>query len=306
MPFEPHILSFIEDALSEAFHYHNQLDTFLKRCGVTTATLSLARHNADLRNNRSGRYGTAPKRYVVQELLNILEHNGQPTIPSIIEALSKGTFSEASEKSLNAISELSKIHQNSQEKLNQSHNEELKKRQEEAFREQIATTRKNLLDHFVILSTQENSQQRGYELEKFLNEYFEFEKLNPRGSFRVNHEQIDGSFAWETRTYLVEAKWVKTPIGGAEFGAFQYKIAGRTVDTRGLYISINGYSPQAISGLNGKGALNFVCIDGSHLFRTLQPGGSFKKLLEVIWRHAHETGESYLPVSSEQFLKNWL
>ena len=94
-----------------------------------------------------------------------------------------------------------------------------------------------------------------------------FEGLSPRGSFKIVGEQIDGSFAWLSRTHLVEAKWVKEPVAGAEFGAFLYKVQGKTADTRGLFVSVNGYSPQAIMGLNSKGELRFVCIDGTHLLR---------------------------------------
>jgi hypothetical protein len=81
------------------------------------------------------------------------------------------------------------------------------------------------------LNEHQDHQQRGYAFERFLNELFEFEGLSPRGSFRIMGEQIDGSFAWANRTYLVEAKWVTEPVAGAEFGAFMYKIAGKTADT---------------------------------------------------------------------------
>jgi hypothetical protein len=82
-----------------------------------------------------------------------------------------------------------------------------------------------------------------------------------------------------------------------DFGAFSFKIEGKTADTRGLFVSINGYTEPAITALNGKGALRFVCLDGAHLMRAFHPGWSLVKVLEVVWRHADETGEAYLPVS---------
>ena len=97
--------------------------------------------------------------------------------------------------------------------------------------------------------------------------------------------------------YLLEAKWQKEPVAGADFGAFIYKLEGKSADTRGLYVAINGYSPQALKSLRSKGTTKFVCIDGAHLFRSLQPGQSLKSLLLAVWRHAAETGEAYLPVS---------
>jgi hypothetical protein len=79
-----------------------------------------------------------------------------------------------------------------------------------------------------------------------------------------------------------------------------YKIEGKTADTRGLFVSINGYSQDALRGLTGKGELRFVCIDGAHITRCLSPGSSLDSMLEEIWRHADETGEAYLPVVSTE------
>jgi hypothetical protein len=86
-------------------------------------------------------------------------------------------------------------------------------------------------------------------------------------------------------------------VAGAEFGAFSFKIEGKTADTRGLFIAINGYTETAIQALNSKGALRFVCLDGAHLMRAFEPGCSLVRVLEVVWRHADETGEPYLPVA---------
>jgi hypothetical protein len=154
-----------------------------------------------------------------------------------------------------------------------------------------------LLERFLNLAQNEHAQSRGYLLETFCNDWFAIEDLDPRRSFKIVGEQIDGSFLWNGQTHLVEAKWVKEPCAGSEFGAFMYKIEGKAVDTRGLFISINGYSDQAIQGLSGKGSLKFVCIDGTHVVRALSPGQRLSKVLRTIWRHASETGEPYYAVS---------
>jgi hypothetical protein len=90
---------------------------------------------------------------------------------------------------------------------------------------------------------------------------------------------------------------VAKPIAGGEFGAFTFKIEGKTADTRGLFVSVNGYSAEAIRALNGKGALKFICLDGAHIVRALSPGQTLRAVLDQAWRHADETGEAYLPVS---------
>lgn len=74
-----------------------------------------------------------------------------------------------------------------------------------------------------------------------------------------------------------------------------FKLDGKTADTRGLFVSVNGYSADAIEALNGKGALKFVCLDGSHVMRALMSEDGLVPILERIWRHADETGQAYLP-----------
>jgi hypothetical protein len=310
MPFGAHIFDLLETALAECFQYHDNLDTFLQRCGIAASRVAAARQRAEDRNRASGRFSKAPKRFVAQELLRNLS-SGTPAddrlVAALITALCRGSFPRASQSGLVAIQDL----QTSQaverkEAAERRAEQERQRRAAEQQRENTvaaeAAARQRLRQSFLALNEHQDHQQRGYAFERFLNEFFEFEGLSPRGSFKIIGEQIDGSFAWANRTYLVEAKWVKEPVAGAEFGAFMYKIAGKTADTRGLYISINGYSPQAVLGLIGKGELRFVCIDGTHLLRSLEPGRDFKKTLGVLWRHASETGEVYLPVSSSSFL----
>lgn len=65
--------------------------------------------------------------------------------------------------------------------------------------------RKKLRREFETLKL-EAPKKRGFNFEKFLNKLFEVFNLNPRNSFRLTGEQIDGSFHLENNTYLVEAK----------------------------------------------------------------------------------------------------
>lgn len=310
MPFDAATVGFVEDALSECFNYHNALDNFLTRSGVSSRALKLARQAATDRIATSNReYERAPKRFVVQELLSIITTDrleGDRMIASIVSGLIAGNFPEATPAAREAIDSLTLKRANDTSERDRQRNEELdKKLAAKNTAENVKTEallsrqakRDKLRDRFLGLMSEGNAQARGYLLESFLNEFFEFENLDPRNSFRLLGEQIDGSFSWRTKTCLVEAKWVKAPVAGAEFGAFNYKIEGKTVDTRGLYISVNGYSPEAIRGMNGKGALKFVCIDGAHIMRAVSADDGFQAILNRVWRHADETGESYLPVS---------
>ncbi|MEO7863120.1 MAG: hypothetical protein ABIU05_22330, partial [Nitrospirales bacterium] len=56
----------------------------------------------------------------------------------------------------------------------------------------------------------------GYAFEGFLSALFAAYGLAPRGSFRLQGEQIDGSFQIQRDTYLLEAKWQASLIGNAD------------------------------------------------------------------------------------------
>lgn len=303
-------MELIEDALSDGFNYHNQLDAFILRSGISSRSLKLARAKAEERLSSSPRgYSRAPKRWVVQEILALITEKGSAgnhALATIVSGLINMSAKDALPTAIEAINGLKeKIESDKAEKrdaraeLEAKH--KIKKETEEAKREAAYLSRQarrdSLRSQFQDLMAEPNAQNRGYRLEQFLNDFFEFEGLDPRQSFKITGEQIDGSFLWRERTNLVEAKWVKEPVSGKDFGAFFFKVEGKTVDTRGLFISINGYSPEAIKAMHQKGALRFVCIDGAHLYRSLHSDESFSNLLGTIWRLADETGSGYIPVS---------
>lgn len=310
MAFGAHVLKQVEDFLADAFQYHDQLDAFLLRSGVSRELLRAARREATDKNERRGRFPNAPKRYVAQELITELSHRGHEEeakiISNLVTAICNFPTKDLPATARDCVAALREIRdQEGRQKAELTKQKEEKRKEEQANQEYVRSKateqaelkRKALLGDFYTLCAQSNAQARGYALEKLLNELFEFEGLSPKGSFKNIGEQIDGSFAFKDQTHLVEAKWTEALAAGASFGAFMYKIEGKTADTRGLLVSINGYSSEALTGLKMKGGLKFICIDGAHLTRALSPHQSLKKVLHECWRHADETGESYLPVS---------
>jgi hypothetical protein len=309
MPFDAGTIALVEDVLSDCFKYHSALDAFLTRSGISQELLRQSRAAAEKRAVDGGRFSKAPKRFVAQEILSrlaTLGPDGDRLLADIITAVSKSVFRDATPAGSEAIAELkSRVNLDREEREQRqreerdafARSERAKEQAREAKRASMAAERDELRGRFEDLHVEPDAQKRGYLLEAFLNDLFEYEALDPRRSFKLIGEQIDGSFSWRNSTCLVEAKWVKKPVAGKEFGAFNYKIEGKTVDTRGLYISINGYSNEALAGMNAKGALKFVCIDGAHIMRALVTNEGLPAILKRVWRHADETGESYLPVT---------
>ncbi len=249
MPFGAHIISLLEDALAEAFQYHDALDLFLQRSGIPTVRLGTARKRAEERSKQLTRnFSRAPKRFVVQELLKDLCQgiNDDRLVAGVITALSKGTFPDATEKANLAIESLraqqvkegQEAESRRREQLQKAHEEEQLRAREVSVKE---AKRKEFYDSFLTLSQHQDPNQRGYMLEKFLNDFLSFENMSPRGSFKLVGEQIDGSFAWGNRTYLVEAKWVKTPVGGSGFSSLMYNPNSDLGLTSSLLVSFWGH-----------------------------------------------------------------
>lgn len=142
-------------------------------------------------------------------------------------------------------------------------------------------------------------QQRGYAFEKFLVQLFEANDLKPREPFRNKGEQIDGSFALHNEIYLLEAKWENSPTGVADLRAFQGKVEAKASWTRGLFVSIAGFTPEGLAAFGQ--AKRFVCMNGLDLDEMLAQKISLGDVLDWKVRLAAESGSPFTPVR-EMFL----
>lgn len=140
-----------------------------------------------------------------------------------------------------------------------------------------------------------NSQQRGYELESFLNDLFYFFDLSPRSSFKINGEQIDGAFTHDNLDYLLEAKWHNEPIPRNEIDIFEMEISRKLKTTLGLFVSINGFVDVITnSSIKFK---SIILMDSQDLILVLDNRISLVELIMLKRRHASETGENMCRVN---------
>jgi hypothetical protein len=138
--------------------------------------------------------------------------------------------------------------------------------------------------------------KRGFAFEKFLNELFEIYNLNPRGSFRITGEQIDGSIQLGTDVYLVEAKWHNKQIDQSELLVFHGKVQGKSSWTRGLFVSYSGFTPDGLTAFSKGRSTNMVGMDCRDLFHILDGEMSLVDAINKKVRRAAETGEFYISV----------
>jgi hypothetical protein len=141
-------------------------------------------------------------------------------------------------------------------------------------------------------------QERGFAFEKFLNELFAAYNLDPRSSFRIVGEQIDGSFQIGTDVYLVEAKWHDKPTDHSDLLIFREKVESKATWGRGLFISYNGFTADGLSVYSKGRSTNLIGMDSQDLFHILNGEMSLVEAINRKARRAAETGEFFVSVFS--------
>jgi hypothetical protein len=138
-------------------------------------------------------------------------------------------------------------------------------------------------------------QQRGIRFESLLNELFALFDLEPRASYRLESEQIDGAFTFRTDDYLLEARWWKGSVEPKDLRDFDGKIRRKAANVLGLLISVNGFTQGARSWVAE--ATPLILMDGGDLLAVLDDRIELPELLERKRRHAAETGSPWLPAT---------
>ncbi|MGK5738130.1 restriction endonuclease [Micromonospora sp. URMC 103] len=147
---------------------------------------------------------------------------------------------------------------------------------------------------FLDLHTMADKHRRGRRLEGLLHRLFEIHDMEPRLSYSLASEQIDGSVTFDTDDYLLEAKWWKQPVDRAEADIFAAKISRKGRNTLGIFVSINGFTEGFRSVLH-PGGTPFVTFDGDDLFHVLDSRVDLGELLRRKRRHLNDTGSCWLP-----------
>ena len=138
--------------------------------------------------------------------------------------------------------------------------------------------------------------KRGVLFEAFLTDLFTAANLLPHDPFQIRGEQIDGSFELQTNTYLVEAKWTKDKVGQNELAALRVRVEGKAEWTRGLYVSMSGFTLEGLDALRNGKATNLICLDGSDLNSILDGNYDLAEVIRRKLRHAGNTNEAFASI----------
>lgn len=133
-------------------------------------------------------------------------------------------------------------------------------------------------------------QARGFAFERYLHSLFEINGLEPRGSFKLVGEQIDGSFLLHNEVYLLEAKWTSKKIDKGDLVIFNEKVSSKSGFTRGLYISFSGYSDEALATFANGRTVNIVLMTVQELAIALTRKLDLTNVLKLKVRALAEEG----------------
>jgi 5S rRNA maturation endonuclease (ribonuclease M5) len=140
-------------------------------------------------------------------------------------------------------------------------------------------------------------RRRGREFERVLHEMLAEARMWPRSSYRPAGEEIDGSFVHYGRTLLMEAKWTGGPVAASTLYQFRGKLEGKLAGTLGVFISMGGYSDDAVDALVAGKSVNMILFDQRDMDKIAQPGCiGIRRALTLKLRAAAESGTPYFPL----------
>lgn len=288
----------LKKALSTVYWYKSDLRSFLDHTISNKQILSYLDWNDYKRN-------------ICSQLVDLLVKNEEKTqndlLKLVYELCNMNDFShlkqleDGSEKIRSAkesVNALRKVSIGHLEQLKEQ--EEVEKRRNQVFKEQLkqSAVREKLEEiktDFYALVSSSDAQKRGFQLEKLLKDLFDLFDLDSKASFRITGEQIDGMFTFEKNDFLLEAKWHKDPVDISSLDAFSGKLSRRLENTLGLFISINGFSSDAIQA-HSTGRRLMILMDGSDLMAVLEGRIDLIQLLIRKRRYAAQTGNIYLGI----------
>jgi hypothetical protein len=196
------------------------VDKILKPAGVPREIY--ARH-LDKIDELSGRKVT--KRAAAPEILAEMEARGEGArfVRAVIQIGASWTDFHLHEREMEAratvekakafLIQLEGLEARERARQDELHREEKRQREREQA-DQFKRERNLLKMQFDALHQMSDAQERGRQLEDFLNRFFALFRIQSVRRFQRNEggEQIDGVFRWEGWHYIVECKWQKTSL----------------------------------------------------------------------------------------------
>lgn len=265
--FPDNILTAMKETIINVFWKRQDVRALFQRCDVPASLINAQDWNVYkyhivspiLDSLNTSPDGLGPLRRILQETLNY-------TDGTHLLWMSDGQKRKReAERCLEHLRLLVKDHDAAKRTQEEERQVRIRKLQEvqrgAAFQAKLEEIKNQFLAYHQSLDT----QGRGYGLEQILYDLFNLFELSPRGPFRRIGEQIDGAFIHEGDHFLLEAKWQKAPVDLADLRDLDGAVGSSLDNTLGLFLSLNGFSEQALQAYAQGNRPKIICMDGMDL-----------------------------------------
>ena len=288
----------LQEALSVVYWYKQDLKRFL--VAALGGTSLINRVNWD-----------QPKRQIVSDLVEILCTNQEHYLGELrilLKAVSEfrdfshlARLEDGPRKAKEAKEAVRQLRDlvHTHDELVQKEREAQERRKTEELRQDtrkaVAAGLEDLRQRYIALVMEPNTNKRGFQLEKVMYDLFRLFDLDPKASFRITGEQIDGAFTLQAMDYLCEAKWAGL-IAAKDMDVFASKVQRKLDNTLGLMLSVDGFQQEGIVA-HSKQRPVLLLMTGADLMAVFEGRIDFVDLLVRKRRHASQTGNILIEFS---------
>ena len=140
-------------------------------------------------------------------------------------------------------------------------------------------------------------QVRGARFNELLGDMLELWGIPVRTSTATSGTgEIDVSFTLSGLRFIVEAKWEKTRTNADPIGKLSMRLRQRLRGTIGVFVSMAGYTPDALAAPNSSGERSMLLLDRMHVEAMLTGMVPPDELFELALEQAAYTGQWYVPL----------
>jgi Holliday junction resolvase-like predicted endonuclease len=143
----------------------------------------------------------------------------------------------------------------------------------------------------------DEASSRGQRFNHFLAELLQSWGIKASSSITSSGE-IDVGFELEGQRFIVEAKWEQKRTDTGQIAKLQKRLRQRLGGTIGLFISMFGYTQDALNDLKEGEQLAVLCLSRDYVEAMLSEFIPPDELLSELVTKASLRGEAYVPLSS--------
>lgn len=299
----PTLISLIQETCGKVFWYKNDLSNFLRLHRIPEVNfvplkeMTKVEFLGKLFYALSGKMGNNGHQIIYEIGANLCEMTSFPYLERKEET--KSMIPAAKDAIANLKPHIDKIKSLTDDETRRQHRierEEEIRKQRNLFLENLS----ELKEELDLLATQKlGTQEGGYSFEKWLIKLFNLFDIHTIPAYReASGRQIDMAFTLDGLQYIVEAKFTNNPAQVTDIDSFNAKIRKMADGTKGLMISMSGFSPGAkVSASNDRTWI--LMLDYSHMYSLIfNDAMRLDDVIRRILRNASQMGESYLSVNN--------